>query len=493
MNDRKPPEPGTEPRRTAPIGPSEILRLARQYAAKGRLREADGLFQRVLSAYPRDAEALHGRGMIAARVGRFEEAVTLLRKAIASQHDFVPARLDLARVLQATGRLDEAVAVAERAVRAAPASAHAHMVLGELLGERGAPADALAAHIRATELDPESAESHFRLGLTYQQLERLEDAATALNEAIEHAPERADLHYSLGTVHHGLRNLDAALVAYERALSLRPDLAENLFALGKPRHIHALLERKDLTGALRNLDLFLARQPGQSCALALKAIVLDELGEREQVRHLVDFHGLIKKIQLNDTELQGSVPELNDALVRHIEHHPTLRSASAEFSLFRGKTTGELLKPPFGPIRAFEQMVRRAVESFIAALPAQSSHPFVASRPSEWSLTMWANVIESEGFQVPHIHPSGWLSAVYYVKVPEVVRSEGQSGWIEFGEPYQDIAHNVRPETLALRPEDGLLLLFPSYFYHRTLPFQSNERRISIAFDVVPKRRGMAA
>ena len=101
---------------------------------------------------------------------------------------------------------------------------------------------------------------------------------------------------------------------------------------------------------------------------------------------------------------------------------------------------------------------------------------------------MWANVIKSEGFQVPHIHPSGWLSAVYYVKLPKVIHSSGQSGWIEFGEPYQDIPRTAVPELFTLRPEEGLLLLFPSYFYHRTLPFRSPDQRISIAFDVVPKR-----
>ncbi len=488
MKDSKPSKSGAEPQRTAPIGPAEMLRLARQYAAKGRLREADTLFQRVLSAHPRDAEALHGRGLIAARLGHLDEAIVFLKKAVASRHDLMPARLALARILQSSGRLDEAVAAAERAARSSPVSAPAHLVLGELLNERGATADALSAHVRAVELDPESAEPHFRLGLTYQRLDRLEEAAMALNEAIEHAPKRAELHYSLGTILHGLKNLDAALIAYDRALSLRPGLAENLFDVGKPRHIHALLERKDFNGALRSLDLFLGQQPGQSCALALKAIVLDELGEREQARHLVDFRGLIRTVQLNDTEAQGTIPELNGALVRHINQHPTLRAAPAEFSLLRGRTTGELLKPPFGPIKSFEKLIRRAVENYAANLPKESSHPFVVNRPKDWFITMWANVIESEGFQVPHIHPSGWLSAVYYVSVPEVVRSDGQGGWIEFGEPYQDIAHNVRPETLALRPENGLLLMFPSYFYHRTLPFHSSEQRISIAFDIVPKR-----
>ena len=30
------------------------------------------------------------------------------------------------------------------------------------------------------------------------------------------------------------------------------------------------------------------------------------------------------------------------------------------------------------------------------------------------------------------------------------------------------------------------MILFPSYFYHRTTPFEGTERRISIAFDAVP-------
>ncbi|MFQ6018117.1 MAG: putative 2OG-Fe(II) oxygenase, partial [Kiloniellaceae bacterium] len=37
------------------------------------------------------------------------------------------------------------------------------------------------------------------------------------------------------------------------------------------------------------------------------------------------------------------------------------------------------------------------------------------------------------------------------------------------------------------QPEEGLMLLFPSYFYHRTIKFETAETRISIAFDVVPE------
>jgi hypothetical protein len=39
---------------------------------------------------------------------------------------------------------------------------------------------------------------------------------------------------------------------------------------------------------------------------------------------------------------------------------------------------------------------------------------------------------------------------------------------------------------LSVRPELGLLVLFPSYFWHGTLPFHSEQPRLTVAFDVVP-------
>ena len=470
--------------RIQPISATEMIRLGRPYLSSGRVREADALFQRALSLHPRDAEAWHGRGLVATSQGRHEVAAVCFRKAISCKHTLFSARIDLANSLLMMDRLDDALAVAQTATRLGAASPPAHVMLGTILCERGDAAEGLAAHKRAVELDPTLVEPHFRVGLAHQQLGQFEDAASALEEAAEIAPKRADILYSLGTARHALRHLDRALDAYSRALTLQPSLADHLFAVGKPRHIHALMESRDLVGALHRLEAFLGRLPGQSCALALKAIVLDELGQRDEVRRLVDFRTLIAVVRLSPG---NEIADLNNRLAEHILNHPTLRGASAASSLHRGRSTGDLLAAPVGPIREFETLIRKAIDGYMSSLPGDATHPFIANRPRYWTLSMWANVIESEGFQVPHIHPSGWLSAAYYVKLPEVVHSNGQSGWIEFGEPYQDIPRTAVPELFTLRPEEGLLLLFPSYFYHRTLPFHSPDQRISIAFDVVRK------
>ena len=90
---------------------------------------------------------------------------------------------------------------------------------------------------------------------------------------------------------------------------------------------------------------------------------------------------------------------------------------------------------------------------------------------------------------MPHIHPSAWLSGVYYVRLPEIIGQPGQgeAGWIEFGRPPEHFHCTAEPEVRVFEPEPGLMLLFPSYFYHRTVPFESADMRISISFDVLPK------
>ena len=56
---------------------------------------------------------------------------------------------------------------------------------------------------------------------------------------------------------------------------------------------------------------------------------------------------------------------------------------------------------------------------------------------------MWATVLDQGGHQAPHVHPTGWLSGVYYAAVPEPAPgSPPDAGWIEFGRA---------PDELGLR------------------------------------------
>jgi tetratricopeptide (TPR) repeat protein len=469
----------TEPGRTRPIRPAEALRLARKYREQGRHREAYPLYCHALAARADDLSLLQECADAALSVGRADEAALLFRRAVSMRPRAARTRLGLARALHASGNLELAVIACRKALDIEPALLAAYIELAEILAAQGRLDEACAPLRRVLDQEQGHAAAHRLLGTLLHRLGRLDEAAHHLESAVRSDPSGTDALYSLGTVLHALRRYDEAMAAYDRALSLRPDLADALFEVGKPRHIHALFDLGDPARALFTLNRFLAQHPGQACALALKAVALDELGEANDAAALVDFDRLISRMQIRSLPGCGDIAALNDALARHILAHPTLREAPDSFSLSRGRSTGELLTPPLGPLPAFERLVRAAIAEYRRALAGPADHPFVASMPREWRLTMWANVIEAEGYQVPHIHPSGWLSAVYYVKVPHIVGTEAarRSGWIEFGEPYRDVTRTFAPRLRSFQPEPGLLLLFPSYFYHKTLPFDAPEHQ----------------
>jgi hypothetical protein len=115
-------------------------------------------------------------------------------------------------------------------------------------------------------------------------------------------------------------------------------------------------------------------------------------------------------------------------------------------------------------------------------------HPIVANTPGRVRLNGWALIVRRDGHENWHIHPDGWLSGVYYVKTPNLDRSAGDNaGDIEFGLNAFALAEPRLPlPNRTVRPEPGLLLLFPSFHAHRTWPTEVEEARISIAFDIIP-------
>ncbi|MDP7386521.1 MAG: putative 2OG-Fe(II) oxygenase, partial [Nitrospinota bacterium] len=148
--------------------------------------------------------------------------------------------------------------------------------------------------------------------------------------------------------------------------------------------------------------------------------------------------------------------------------------------------SGELLDDAKGPIAELEAAILAAVENYVRDLGRDPDHPFLADPPETLSLKVWGVVMRGKGHQIAHIHPAAWLSGVYYPQVPEFAGDDGEAGWIEFGRPPDHFSNVARPETRSIRPEPGLLVLFPSYFFQRTIPFAVDGTCVSIAFDLVP-------
>jgi hypothetical protein len=94
--------------------------------------------------------------------------------------------------------------------------------------------------------------------------------------------------------------------------------------------------------------------------------------------------------------------------------------------------------------------------------------------------------LRPHGFHINHVHQLGWLSSACHIELPAAVeQSEDRQGWLKFGEPGVATQPALPPEHFV-KPEPGRLVLFPSYMWHGTVPFEGDQDRLTVAFDVIP-------
>jgi hypothetical protein len=56
---------------------------------------------------------------------------------------------------------------------------------------------------------------------------------------------------------------------------------------------------------------------------------------------------------------------------------------------------------------------------------------------------------------------------------------------LAFGIPDSALGLELSPRRIE-PPQVGRLLIFPSYFWHGTIPFESEQQRLTVAFDALP-------
>ena len=95
----------------------------------------------------------------------------------------------------------------------------------------------------------------------------------------------------------------------------------------------------------------------------------------------------------------------------------------------------------------------------------------------------WSVRLRDAGFHISHVHPQGWISSALYIALPEAIDGgDPHAGWLSLGDPPSTLAPTV-PGARHVEPKPGRLVLFPSWMWHGTVPFERGER-LTVAFDV---------
>ena len=211
---------------------AEALAQAADHHRAGRLAEAEGIYRRILSAYPKQADALHLLGVIACQQGRYEVAHGLITQATELSPGAADFHGNLGLVLFRLGKTGEALAAYQRAVAGRPDNWPAWLGLGDALGKLSQWTEAIAAYRRAIVLQPNLAVIHHNLARVLAYTGDYDGAIAQCEKAIRLDGKFGDAFVTLGATWLGKGDLDQAAAAYRKALELKPDRADALSNLG---------------------------------------------------------------------------------------------------------------------------------------------------------------------------------------------------------------------------------------------------------------------
>jgi len=414
---------------------------------------AIGSFRRCLAADPGRARAHYNLGIVHQRASDFEPAIGCYRAALRADPTLARARSSLGQVLVTHRRYNAALPVLERVVREDPKDWGAMVALAGVLRRRGEAARAEDLLRTVLAVRPRDIGALLELSYVLMNGDRPDEALTAVLDAAAAQPLRSEVQRRLGMLYLARGAFDLAERHFGNCLALAPDATEACC-----HHYHCRWERH-LTGGT-------GPEP-------------------------IDMTRMVRSARVPAPPGHASTEAFNSAVIAFAESHPSLQWEPGDKTTREGRQTAPTLL--FGQEAGVPAEIRQAIltrlERYLEELDPEDADWLRLIRPGELRINLWCVFLEPGGHQLTHNHPAGWISGVYYLDIPPSVRDDtGTAGCIEFGRPWIEEYPNAdKHPALVVKPEAGMMVLFPSGLYHRTFPFTEG-RRICLAFDLVDRK-----
>jgi len=452
------------------------------YAALGRQGEAVAHYRRLVARAPDDPVANHTLAVALNAAQQPEEAERVVRHTLSRTPPTAALHYAHARSLLSLERFDEAELALRDCVRLAPRHAEAHDRLAQLIWMRtGDITESTRTLGEAIEKFP--VDDALR-GTKAALLQGAGDARGAF-ACFAEAAARPQAHPNL-LIRAGLAALEfepvTALALAERAMRALPDnhTARKLLCA-------AYLGVGDGAKALSESATLLQAIPDDQYLIAMQTTALRLLND-SRYELFCDYDRMILSTVIEAPAGWLDLGSFLTELTSHLEalHNPHGHRLLYQ-SLRRGTETTLDLSRSQDPViqalfHAFAAPIARYREYIGQGEDALRRRNRGATRFNGG----WSVRLHSDGYHTSHVHPRGWISSACYIGLPDCM-SAGHTaqGILSFGAPGMLTTPSL-PAELSVSPEVGLLVLFPSYFWHGTLPFHSDQPRLTVAFDAVP-------
>ncbi len=452
--------------------------------ARGQHDAAVEGFRAVLAAKSNDRRTLHNMAVSLREIDEMEAALASVNEAIRHRIETPESFTLRAHLLAELGHYDKAVDQYRDVIARFPEYLDAQETLAQLLPQlAGGESAALNGYRTALQDRPDSKPLWLSAIASAKALGQAEQMRAWADAALQRFGDTPDMRFTRASADIAAKDWPAARVRLEELVTAHPDSHSAQLNLA-----HVLLAQGDPAAAEPHAWTAAQLNRGDQVAWALLTVIWRLLGDPRE-HWLADYDRLVMPVDLAAPEGWSDMASFLADLKPVLEAMHTTQMHPAEQTLRGGtQTRGLLFNRRHPVIRGLAQSIHHAVGNALSALTFDIDHPFLGRLGDDTAFAgSWSVRLASEGFHVNHIHASGWLSSACYIALPdEVARGDDNAGALQFGVPDTVFGLDLTPRRIVT-PAEGRLVIFPSYLWHGTLPFESAAHRMTVAFDALPK------
>ena len=484
---------------------TELNSLLAHYQSR-RYDDAEKLAVSITEQFPHHQYSWKVLGAVLKQTGRISESLDASQKAVELDSQDTEAHYNLGNTLKKLGRYTEAEASYRQAIALTPGYVEAHSNLGNTLKELGRLEEAEAICRQAIGLKPSFAEAHSNLGVTLQKLGRLEEAEASCRQAIALKPGFAEAQSNLGNTLKDLGRYAEAVACFEKAIALKSDFPEVRYNLGiilfesaeyqkaaeqfKLTDIHHSKSYAIRCSYLQDEKTTFYDQLDSLISQGEINAVIGSLSCRSEIRYGINkpnpfCNDPLKYVLETDLNGQCDFENIFTKAARDILTDDTVSYKSQGHLTNGSQTAGNLFALEEKFINEIENIIHAEIEKYRVHFK-DSEEGFIKSWPTSYSIYGWLVSMQSGGELAAHMHDAGWITGSIYINVPP--KSKADSGNLVVCLDDQECEGGVKKnQKSTIDVVTGSLCLFPSSLLHYTIPFEAEEDRIVLAFDVIPK------
>ncbi len=434
-------------------------------------------YQNAIQIQPNNADLYFNLAIALNHINQFEQAISAYHKAISIKPSFFEAHGNLGTVLQRLGMLDEAITSYKKGLKINPKDARGYYNLGTALRDQGALKEAITSYQQAIQLFPNYTDAYNYLGETQRDNGDMDAAVHSYQAALARNPNHPNANYNMGEFCYLAKRYTEAASFFERSQ----------FDDWQARQMYCLYKAECFNDFKKALDHVIETSRHTSPLIATLATHYAINFDQENAYNFCK-NGIDYVYQQSLTELAQPNSLLRKQLLHDIEHADIAERVQG--MLHYGKqSAGNLFKRPEA---SFQQLAALIIEAFKRYQHhfQQANCELIQSFPKTLEFTSsWYVSMHKGGHLSPHIHEIGWISGAVYLAMPKTNGDEGAFEYGTHGDNYPIQASKTIRDfpTSSILPKVGDIVLFPSSLFHRTIPFQSDDKRICIAFDLKPQ------